>query len=355
MPWAADQARAHDHDVRSAIAARQWRDVANQGLKRGLPDGTAIREANGVIGHRLHRQTGGATIGGPAPTTQNANPMMQSLIQRFASMSPEQLQELAPRLGGSPLGQIANQVLNQKRMIPNAQPQMPAAGAPPPAQGGMGAPGPGAATGPATGPQQMQARGGATHGLAAGGSPLGVGMGMADPFWTRQESYGASRGLLASQIPGRTDKLPVSPAAESFVMPADVVSGLGEGNTLAGARALQEALATGPGGVPVPRGGRRGNAPRPPSPNSGAAYESKGGRTTHVPIAAAGGEFIVPPEAVQALGARYLGRIKSGPGSQHKGAADALALGHKLLHALVLHVRRRTIREMMKLKGPVKQ
>jgi len=51
---------------------------------------------------------------------------------------------------------------------------------------------------------------------------------------------------------------------------------------------------------------------------------------------AAGGEYVVGPDQVKALGH---GDIKR---------------GHAILDAFVLHVRKRTIGEMKKLKGPVK-
>ena len=74
-----------------------------------------------------HRDDGGAVGGQPAqpaptpglqPNSANANPLAQSYIQRFASMSPEQLQELIGRLSGSPLAGIAQRVLQQKRLMP---------------------------------------------------------------------------------------------------------------------------------------------------------------------------------------------------------------------------------------------
>jgi hypothetical protein len=86
------------------------------------------------------------------------------------------------------------------------------------------------------------------------------------PYWSRQEeSESVSRhGLLASPIAGRTDKLAVSPATGSYVIPADVISGLGEGNTLAGANVMQKILETGPHGIRMPQERRGMGPPRPP-------------------------------------------------------------------------------------------
>ncbi len=44
----------------------------------------------------------------------------------------------------------------------------------------------------------------------------------------------AHQGAIKSSVPGRTDKLNLNVAAGSSVVPSDVVSGLGQGNTDAG-------------------------------------------------------------------------------------------------------------------------
>ena len=45
-------------------------------------------------------------------------------------------------------------------------------------------------------------------------------------------------GIIHMAVGGRTDHLPMNVYANSYVIPADVVSGLGEGNTLAGGKVL---------------------------------------------------------------------------------------------------------------------
>lgn len=95
--------------------------------------------------------------------------------------------------------------------------------------------------------------------------------GMSNPPWyAREEAYGEDRspsGFVHSPVPGRTDQLPISPAAGSYVIPADVVSGLGEGNSLSGARLLDAMFHSGPYGTALPRGGHGGGErmPRPPA------------------------------------------------------------------------------------------
>ena len=104
--------------------------------------------------------------------------------------------------------------------------------------------------------------------FAAGGMSAGD----ESPWWERSEARAGDRhGLLTSPIAGRTDKLAVSPAAGSYVMPADVISGLGEGNTLSGANVMQHILDTGPHGIPLPKsaGGIRGLPHPPPAYHEG--------------------------------------------------------------------------------------
>ncbi len=97
------------------------------------------------------------------------------------------------------------------------------------------------------------------------------------PWDERQEARGeAATGFVhIGGSGGRTDVLPVSPAAGSYVVPSDVIAGLGQDNSLNGAQVVQRMLATGPGGVPFQRMGRGPGLPRPPAP-----YNQYGG-TTH--------------------------------------------------------------------------
>jgi hypothetical protein len=68
------------------------------------------------------RDDGGAVAPTPGlqPNAANSAPIARSYIQRFAQMSPEQLQEMVARLGNSPLAGIAQQVLKQKQTTPQA-------------------------------------------------------------------------------------------------------------------------------------------------------------------------------------------------------------------------------------------
>jgi hypothetical protein len=73
--------------------------------------------------------------------------------------------------------------------------------------------------------------------------------------------------------------------------------------------------------------------PRPAAEGGPENGEDSG---DHVPIIAAGGEYLVSPEVVRRLGG---GDIKH---------------GHEILDELVLHVRRQTIQDMKREKPPKK-
>lgn len=130
-------------------------------------------------------------------------------------------------------------------------------------------------------------------------------------------SGGAVTGPLHSDMPGRTDGHPIDVPEGAYVVPADIVSGLGEGNTLAGTEALEGILQAACAAAP------RRSIPRP--------KKARGGP---VPIAAAGGEYIVPPEIVERVGGGDIER------------------GHHILDAFVKAVRRDTIKKMASLPDP---
>lgn len=115
-------------------------------------------------------------------------------------------------------------------------------------------------------------------------------------------------GPLNGHTPGRADALKISVPAESFVIPADVVSALGQGNTAAGMAALERMF-----------------------PSGNGAHRANGGK---VPIMAADGEFIVGPENVARVGK---GNLKK---------------GHKALHEYVKRVRAKHIQLLKSLPGP---
>ena len=144
----------------------------------------------------------------------------------------------------------------------------------------------------------------------SGNDAVGAAMRLAATPYTRPAP---TVGALKSHVAGRTDHLPIDVPAESFVIPADVVSGLGEGNSENGHKVLDH-LFNLPGG----------SAPE-------AIHRKDGGA---VPIMAAGGEYIVPPEVIARLGGGDLKR------------------GHKILEHFVLHTRKQTIKTLRTLPNP---
>ena len=117
-------------------------------------------------------------------------------------------------------------------------------------------------------------------------------------------------GPLNSPVAGRTDHLAIDVPAESFVIPADVVSSLGQGNTANGMAILSHRF-----GDSAPQARKDGGA---------------------VPIMAAGGEFVVSPEAVA-----------------REGGGD-IKRGHGVLMEFVKHARAEHIKTLKKLPGPHK-
>lgn len=159
---------------------------------------------------------------------------------------------------------------------------------------------------------------------AAGG---GVG---APPFYARSEAKNMEHsGMIHSPIAGRTDRLPMGVKPGSFVVPADVVSGVGQGNSMSGANALSQLFKMGPGGLHLSRVGG-GSSPKHYA--DGGAAEGD----TPVDIVAAGGEFVVPPEAVAEIG------------------GGDMTHGHEILDQMVLHIRKKTIKTLRKLPKPKK-
>lgn len=274
------------------------------------------------------------------PTSATEAPQAQAMIQRFSGMPGEALQELVVRLGpASPVGQLAQRVLRQKRIMPTStdmgfgqvggrgMPRPPAA----PAQEDTLQPGLAALKqGVGGGSSQTDATG-----YAAGGMPhLGRGlMPLAAHDALRSMVAPPTRGFLAGPTPGRADAVMGKPAAGSYVIPADVVSHFGSGSSLAGAQALKAAFSSGPYGTSLPKGGGGRGPPRPPS----AFHMTRGGKTPEkVDVALSDGEFVVSPEEVAAIGGGNIER------------------GHKILDKLIVHARKKLISTLKRLPGPVK-
>lgn len=155
-------------------------------------------------------------------------------------------------------------------------------------------------------------------------------------------------GPIHSPVAGRTDHLPMHVPSGSYVIPADIVSAMGEGNTDAGFRHMKLIF----GGLPY--GKRKGPYNEPikavpyggksdmPYGSHGGPYDAEmphkasGGSIETVPIVAAGGEYVLAPHEV----------IKAGDGD--------LDRGHRVLDDWVKNMRAKTIKTLQNLPGPKK-
>lgn len=180
--------------------------------------------------------------------------------------------------------------------------------------------------------------GGKDEGMAAGGTPYGQPSGNMPysksgevaPYGQPEGNVPYSKapgklpkvklhtGPIHSPVAGRTDHLPMHVPAGSYVIPADVVSGYGEGNTMAGFKRLNMTF------------GHKGGAPKGRA-EGGAAMAGE-----PVPIVAAGGEYVIHPDVIVQIGGGDIDR------------------GHKELDAFVKQSRAKTVKTLQKLPGPKK-
>lgn len=141
--------------------------------------------------------------------------------------------------------------------------------------------------------------GGSADAYAQGGAPE------AEPA---QQDQPVFRGPVNASVPGRTDHLPVHVASGSYVIPADIVSAMGEGNTATGFKVLDKMFPAG--------GPQEGESP--------------------VPVVIAGGEYVLDPGQVSIAG---------------QGDVD---IGHQILDVFVKKMRAQTIKTLSSLPGPKK-
>lgn len=113
-------------------------------------------------------------------------------------------------------------------------------------------------------------------------------------------------GPIHSAVAGRTDHLPMNVPSGAYVIPADIVSALGEGNTMAGFEILNDMF-----GI------------------------QKAGPEPGAEIVAAGGEYVIAPSSIIRMW----------------GDMDA---GHEHLDGFVEKYRDQTVKTLKKLPGPNK-
>jgi hypothetical protein len=151
-------------------------------------------------------------------------------------------------------------------------------------------------------------------------------------------------GPIHSPVAGRTDHLPMHVPSGSYVIPADIVSSFGEGNTVAGFKVMRRMFAGAPyAGAGMPYGGKGPYGQKPddaPYDASGGPYneplpgKAHGGATGAVPIVAAGGEMVLSPDEVRMAG------------------GGDLDMGHRVLDEFVKRTRSKLIKTLQKLPGP---
>ena len=118
----------------------------------------------------------------------------------------------------------------------------------------------------------------------------------------------------------------------SYVLPADIVSAHGEGNTMAGFKVMRRIF----GGTPYGQGAGvygQGSGPYGEPLATGGEAGSDG---PGVPIVAAGGEYVLSPEQVRMAG---------------NGDLDT---GHKVLDEFVKRSRKELVKTLKNLPGPKK-
>ena len=181
-------------------------------------------------------------------------------------------------------------------------------------------------------------------------------------------------GLIDAAVHGRTDKIPLNVPNGSYVLPADIVSALGQGNTKAGAEIIQQIV----GGAPYnastagsygssvlpmhhgsgPPGPHQGPAPAPPKGSFGMStsvttpHMAEGGAVQMLPIIAAGGEYVLAPHEVEWLGRDALHAAKK-RGEDWPEKSD-LERGQKWLDQFVVKTRENLRKTLAKLAPPRK-
>jgi hypothetical protein len=137
-------------------------------------------------------------------------------------------------------------------------------------------------------------------------------------------------GPIKSAVAGRTDHLPMHVPHGAYVIPADIISALGEGNTAAGFKHMDYIF----GGTPYEGGSKPYNQPGTPYGAKMPTAHAAGGSAGTVPIVAAGGEYVLSPEQV----------MRAGNGD--------LDMGHRVLDEFVKRKRAETIKTLKALPGP---
>ncbi len=146
---------------------------------------------------------------------------------------------------------------------------------------------------------------GKVQGFALGGAPT--------PWQIKSEAHSMMHtGPIMSAVPGRTDRHNMKVGSGSYVVPAQAVSHLGQSNTIAGMKVLNSMFGHGGPYGAGEMGIKHGTgAPKPPKamkPLAAGGWADTGGARgddesgAPVDVVTAGGEYVIPPESVAAVG-----------------------------------------------------
>lgn len=172
------------------------------------------------------------------------------------------------------------------------------------------------------------------RGFAMGGTPWEV----------KAESRGMvpHSGYIPGPTGGRSDTVPMGVKKGSYVVPADILSGLGGGNSAAGASAMNKMFNMGPYGAAMPKIGK---APKPhflgvqkTAKPIRQRFADGGMENDESPIAdivASHGEMVIPPEKLV----------------EKFGDLDH---AHEIMDKFVGHVRKKTIKTLKRIPPPKK-
>ena len=144
-------------------------------------------------------------------------------------------------------------------------------------------------------------------------------------------------GLVHGSGNGRSDSISTRVPKGSYVVPADIVSGIGHGDTIAGARALEHSFPEEEGRLHT-RAHVRGFSPLMQSPFK-RAFSAKsqladGGVPEMSDVLLSAGEFLIGPKALL----KKYGSLKH---------------AHDVMDAYIVHRRKKLIKETKALKPPV--
>ena len=212
---------------------------------------------------------------------------------------------------------------------PGAPPGL--AGMPPGMPASMGPPGSNPAMQGLANPMQTPLMGLAPPQMAMGGSAGGFNVAAGDITGKRTSKPHMTKGSILSAVPGRTDAHPTHVPSGSYVIPADIVSGRGQGNTIAGSKALEALFKMGP------YGSKAGNIKSGPgAPRKRADGGALDDDEQPVRVNLAGGEIVVPPSNLMAA------------------VHPDIKIAHDIMDKWVLAERKKLRKTLAKLPGPVR-